>query len=145
MHPMPAKNRSAVMIGAALLAVVIGVAAVWLSRNGAEPQPQQLDQLQLDPIDAAETAPTGSATAQPTQADSATAEQPLLSAPTGFIPVEHVVLDHETLSSISMQYYGDIKYAGDIEHLNQLDHPHNIKAGDRLKLPRREDLPALGQ
>lgn len=146
MQPMPAKNRNAIMmIGAALMAVVL-VAVFWSSRKNAETQPQQLDQLSLEQVnEAGVSAPTGSDSATPTQADSGTKEQPALSAAAGTVPMEHVVAQGETLMSISEKYYGSKLYAGDIEELNKLENPNSLKVGDRLKLPRREELPALGQ
>ncbi len=153
MQPMPAKNRTAVMVGAALLAVVVGAVAVWTSRKPAEQPPTQLEQLGLEPMDGSgtvsETAPSGVANAgtgsgtgtEPTQAAGAQSGTEAVTAAGKTVPMTHTVKEHETLRSIAMQYYGNPDYSGYIEELNELSNPDTIPAGKELKLPRPEDLP----
>lgn len=140
MQPVPAKNRTAVMVGAALLAVVVGSIAVWSSKRGAEPT-RPMDEMSM--VEEAESvapapapAPTGSSVTQPLQAESVTAAPS--SSPS--VPAVHTVAPGDTLSSISRQYYNTDIYYGDIEALNEIADPDHLEVGQTLRLPQPEDL-----
>ncbi len=146
MQPIPAKTRTALVVGAALLAVIVGGVAVWSARRGTEPLPLEVEEpsitaAPLSPLDysatPAPTSPAPSATSNGSATPSATTA-PV--APAAAVPATHVVVDGETLSSISRSYYGTNIYAGDIEALNELEDPNLIHTGQMLQLPKVEDL-----
>jgi len=146
LQPMPAKTRTALAVGAALLAVVVGGVAVWSARRGAEPLPRELDETSIIEPGAVPAIPTDHSAA-PTGATQASGATPAARAGASqtakipaVVPASHVVAEGETLSSISRSYYGSNVYAGDIEALNELEDPNLLHAGQMLMLPKVEDL-----
>jgi len=150
MQPMPAKNRTAVLLGVALLALIVGSVAVWSSRQNAQDRLTDLDDLPAyeAPINAG-TAPINTGglpiTSPTTPLDTATEVFtgttpliPITARPT--VPDFHVVTAGENLSDISRMYYNDHIYAGDIEALNDIEDANHIMVGQELRLPTWDAL-----
>lgn len=158
MQPMPAKTRTAMMAGAALLLLAVGIAGLWSARreNPADLTDQELAALEgpaeagLAPGSAEQPIETGQSPL--TEAAVATNPNPVMTlepAPAVKetavdVPQFHVVAVGETLSEISRKYYNTHIYAGDIEVLNELTEPDRLVVGQRLTLPRPESLGLAG-
>lgn len=171
MQTMPSKNRTSVAVtGIALLVLVIGLIVYGVNQRTKQEvgeldpmtqlaEPENGIAMEPAPVEnAAATAPdAGSAaiadpvtdatamTAPETNAEAAGQETAPALIMMGSVPETHLVQPGETLYSISMNYYNDKIYAGDIEELNGLADPNQIQAGMELKLPRPENLTAVGE
>ncbi|MFZ5826241.1 MAG: LysM peptidoglycan-binding domain-containing protein [Bacillota bacterium] len=166
MQTMPSKSRTQVIItGVALLVLVMGLIIYGVSQRARE-EAREIDPMlelaepengnAMQPgtaVDAAATPDRGAMGAADTTslAGAATAEAgdqaeatPALTT-LMTVPETHVVQPGETLYDISRKYYATHLHAGDIEQLNNLANPNQIVAGMELKLPRPEDLAAVGQ
>lgn len=142
MQNTPTKNRGALTIGAIVLVVAVGAVAIWAGTRGKgqempEPGISMLEEAGMTsatpstPEDKPKSsAPTESGKEQETAAPQASSE----------VPEFHVVSADETLSSISRKYYNSHIYAGDIEALNQLENPNHLLVGQKLTLPRPQEL-----
>jgi len=150
MQPMPVKNRTAVLLGVALLALIVGSVAVWSSRQNAQDRLTDLDDLSAyeAPINAG-TPLTGTGglpiltPAPPTDTAIATNPGTTLLLPSNArptVPEFHVVAEGQNLSDISRMYYNTNIYAGDIEALNGIEDADHIMVGQELKLPSWESL-----
>jgi nucleoid-associated protein YgaU len=139
-------KKTAMALGALLLAVVVGGFALW-SANRADKAPE-VGQQQLSP-EAGSTVEEGTSKTDADQvtqsvdepskpATSTSVTSPVTGGST--VPESHVVKPNETLREIAKHYYNDPMYSADIEALNHLDNPNQIKAGDTLMLPRPADL-----
>lgn len=158
MQPMPAKTRTAMVVGILVLAVAVGSIAFWSTRrNAAQSAPDPYTMTTTDPTADLFTMPgeptrtatlpteAGQAASDPNAAGTAAAATSAIPTTTpARVPAEHVVAPGDTLSSISRTYYATPIYAGDIEALNQLTDPDLLKVGDVLKLPQPESLPVFG-
>lgn len=147
MQTQPAKNRTAVTVGAGLvLAVMVGALAIWGLNRKAEPAPENTNLSMTEQLNGSNSvdlggnnpvAPAGGETANPSSTQPVAA--PLTDKQ---VPETHTVQAGESLSDISRTYYGSHIYAGDIEEANQLPDPNKIMAGQVLTLPRPEELSA---
>lgn len=147
MQTMPAKNRTAVAIGVLLGVVVLaGSLLFWSarSRQNAE-QNSEMSPVVNEPVDGtgnkvtpmANSAPTGTQEAEAAHGDAA--GSPIM----GPIPEQHTVATGDTLQSISLKYYHSHIFAGDIEELNNLENPNRLVVGEKLMLPKWEDLKGI--
>lgn len=163
MQPMPAKNRTAVAVGAALLALVVGGVALWSANRTAQPTPHSVEEMPMtgesahttpaptgmDPANAAPSL-TGTSSSMGTSAItgtstgtsgssglSATAAAPKASES---VPETYVVQPGDTLYSIALKFYSNPNQYGVIESLNGLEDANVLQAGTTLKLPRPETL-----
>lgn len=155
MQPMPAKTRTAMMAGAALLLLAVGIAGLWSARreNPADLTDQELAALEgpaeAGPAPGSESSPLETGVSPFTEAAVASNPNPGVALDpttlgvesTADIPEFHVVALGDTLSEISRKYYNTHIYAGDIEVLNGLtENPNHLEVGQRLMLPRPEAL-----
>lgn len=152
MQTMPKQTRTAVAVGAALLALVVGAFAFWSGGSTNETQSVQDDVNEVPGYTVSDTAPTDAVTADPaTQPADASApadtsaSEGTVQAGTAVttIPETHTVKAGESLYDISRTYYNTHLYAADIEMANNLDNPDAIYEGMELKLPRKEELSEL--
>lgn len=145
MQTMPSKNRTAVTLGAVILAFAVGAFLLWNVRNHKNAAPQTPEPTAMNGDQPLATAPGGTDTT--VQAGGTTTVPATGSSTptppanmTTQIPATHKVAAGETLYDISRKYYNDPVYAGDIEHLNSLSDPDHLVVGQELKLPKWEDI-----
>jgi nucleoid-associated protein YgaU len=154
-------KKTVVALGAVLLALAVGGFALWsANRSHKAPDTAQTQQLSPDTGAAAadgtdkqtatndgtdEAATPASGTSVTSPAGGTTTTTTTATTPAGTIPEYHVVQVGETLRDIAQHYYNDPIYSADIEALNNLDNPNMIKPGDKLMLPKKDDLKKKGQ
>jgi nucleoid-associated protein YgaU len=153
MQTMPNKTRTTLAIIAVALAVVVGAFALW-SGNGNEaakaPETAADTLPATDDPTATLNGTTDAATTETTTdtADATTAEdeeaQPVsgttIAPVAAEVPETHTVNKGETLRDIAQMYYNNPDYSGYIEAFNELENPNDIKAGDTIKLPKKDGL-----
>lgn len=147
MQTMPNKNRTAMAIGVVLLAVVVGAFALWTgNRNNAAKAPEQGTELNVKASPETNLggteSPAAAATAESeelAQPASGTNMTPAASADTQ-IPATYTVKEHDTLRSIAQQFYNNPDYSAYIETANEMDDPNDIKVGQELKMPTKEEI-----
>lgn len=148
MQTMPARARTALALGAVVLAVAVGA---LLFRSGSRPADPVVPQVEADsPLERAPVAEADFEPSEPSyslmpEAEWSPAEEQTVPVMSDDLPDFHVVRSGETLSEISRHYYGSHIYAGDIERLNQLANPNHLLVGQRLQLPAPESIPAFGR
>lgn len=145
MQTMPAKTRTAITLGAVLLAVLVGTFVLRSGDRAATPAPVEPSEAittpePLDPVTAAPTGETPLFTGEDEPDPLAT--NPVMPVPVmgDSVPAIHVVKVGDTLFDISRMYYGTHIYAGDIERLNGLTNPDRLLVGASLELPSLASL-----
>jgi 5'-nucleotidase/UDP-sugar diphosphatase len=145
MQTMPAKSRTAITLGAVLLAVLVGIFVLRSGDRAATPAPVEPSEAittpePLDPVAAAPPVETPIFTDD--DVADPLAEDPVVPVPVigDTVPANHVVKAGDTLFDISRMYYGTHVYAGDIERLNGLSNPDRLLVGTSLELPQLASL-----
>ena len=148
MQPMTAKNRTAALVGVALLALMVGGFGLWSARKSVGTKPGA-DTVAINDgaATAASTTPqTGmpqTATTSPATGTGATVtpSTPSSLAPDDAagaatkLPTTYVVHPGDTLSIISQKFYNSDKYYGDIEAANELEDANHLMVGQTLTIP----------